>query len=153
MDKIDRSILRLLQNDARIANSDIAKELDIAASVVWDRIKKLEESKIIQKYCTVIDPEAINLSVLAFVTIKVNSANWSNKCTEQLAAIEDMEELHEVIGEDSYLAKLRVKDMNDLSEVLKKKISVIPEIRSTKTVIAINPIKENPYPNLNQLSK
>lgn len=153
MDIIDRSILKLLQEDARMANSDIAKKLDIAASVIWDRIKKMEERGVIKKYRAVVNPEAIGLNILAFSTIVVNSTNWSNKCSKHLEEIENIEELHEVVGESSYLAKIRVKDMNELSEILKNKIAIIPEVELTKTVIAVNSVKENPHPNLNEIKE
>jgi len=144
MDKIDHSIIELLRRNARMPNSDIAKKLGMAPSAIWERIKKLEESKVIQKYCAIINPIAVDLNILAYVTISVNSANWSDKFALQVKSIENVEELHEVIGEDSYLLKVRAKNMEELSEVLKNKIGVIPEVATTKTVIAVNSLKEDP---------
>lgn len=141
MDKIDSAIVALLIEDARMPNSDIAKKLKMATSAIWERIKKLEESGIIQKYTAVVNPAALGLNILAFVSISVVSANWSDKFAKNLKKIKNIEELHEVIGEDSYLAKIRVKDMQELYEILKNKISVIPEIKSTKTITVINTLK------------
>ncbi|MBT4989125.1 MAG: Lrp/AsnC family transcriptional regulator [Rickettsiales bacterium] len=143
MDKIDNSILDLLQENARIANSDIAKKLNMAPSAIWERIKKLEEKNIIKKYSVVIDPKAMDLNILAFVTINIDSANWSQKLSTKILSITNIEELHEVIGEDSYLAKVRAKNMYELSDILKNKIGIIPEVKATKTTIAINSLKEN----------
>ena len=146
MDKIDKTIIELLRENARIANSDIAKHLGMAPSAIWERIKKLEDNNVIQRYCAIINPISVDLNILAYVTISVNSANWSDKLAMQLQEINRVEELHEVIGEDSYLIKVRVKDMEELSEVLKNKIGVIPEISATKTVIAVKSLKEDaPY--------
>lgn len=146
MDKIDKTIIELLRENARIANSDIAKHLGMAPSAIWERIKKLEDNNVIQRYCAIINPISVDLNILAYVTISVNSANWSDTLAMQLQEINRVEELHEVIGEDSYLIKVRVKDMEELSEVLKNKIGVIPEISATKTVIAVKSLKEDaPY--------
>lgn len=143
MDQIDLSILSLLKNNAKLPNSDIAKKLDMAPSAIWERIKKLEENNIIKKYSTIIDPKIFGFDVLAFVKIKVNSANWSDKFSHKLQCLENVEELHEIIGEDSYLAKVRAKNMDELSDILKSKIGAIKEIQSTQTVIVTKTIKED----------
>ena len=148
INSIDREILKLLQENARIPNSEIAKRLKKAPSAIWERIKKLEDRGIIQGYTTIVNPEAANLNILAFVTIGINTTNWSDSCCDALKAIPNIEELHEVVDQDSYLAKVRVKDMQELSEVLKIKIAEIPEVKSTKTMMVIRAIKENPAINL-----
>jgi Lrp/AsnC family transcriptional regulator, leucine-responsive regulatory protein len=143
MDKIDSKILELLQNNARMANSDIAKKLKMAPSAIWERIKKLEESNVIRKYSTIINPADVGLNILAFTTIKVKSSNWSDQVSQRIADVTNVEELHEIIGEDSYLAKIRAKNINELSDILKNKIGIIPEIEFTKTTIVTNSVKEN----------
>ena len=149
MDKIDQTIIELLRKNARMANSDIAKYLDMAPSAIWERIKKLEDNKIIQKYSAIINPIAVDLNILAFITVNVNSANWCDKFACQIKKIEAVEELHEIIGDDSYLLKVRVKNMEELSDLLKNKIGTIPEVETTKTIIATNSLKEEPPYHLN----
>lgn len=145
---VDQEILKLLQNNARIPNSDIAKKLDKAPSAIWERIKKLEERKVIQKYATIIDPIAVDRNILVFVTIGISSTNWSDECAEQLKSIKYIEELHEIVDQDSYIAKVRVKDMQELSDVLKYHVAAIAEVKSTKTMVVIKSIKENPIVSL-----
>lgn len=144
MDKIDNEILVILQENARTPNSDIAKKLDMAPSAIWERIKKLEEQGVIKQYSALVDPATVGLDILAFVNIQIDSANWTNHCSENIESIANVEELYEVIGEDSYLAKVRAKDMNELSEILKNKISAVPKVKSTRTVIVTKVLKEGP---------
>lgn len=145
MDKVDVAILGLLKNNAKIPNSDIAKELKMVPSAIWERVRKLEERGVIKKYVTVIDPQVVGLGILAFATLLVDTPNWSDECSARLSGISNIEELHEIIGEDSYLVKIRAKNMMDLSDILKNKIGAISEIKSTKTVISVNSIKEGDF--------
>ena len=146
MDNVDCEILNILQKNARTPNTEIAKQLNMVPSAILERIRKLENPDrggVIKGYKAIINPESLGLFLLAFVRIKCEGANWSKKCGELLEAIPNIEELHEVIGEDSYLAKIRAKNMIELSQLLKEKIGMISGIAETKTIMAIKTIKEN----------
>ena len=143
LDKLDGQILEILEGNARAQNSELAKELNMVPSGIWERVKKLEESGIIKGYSTVINPYHLGFKFFAYVNIKVDSANWSSDFSRQIESIENVEELHEVLGEDSYLAKVRAKDMDDLSEILKNQIGAIEQVKSTKTTIVTKTLKGN----------
>ena len=70
LDHIDLQILDLMQSNARISNADLAREVNMAPSAVLERVKKLEQKKVIRQYTTVIDPSAIQQKLLAFIFIK-----------------------------------------------------------------------------------
>jgi len=141
MDAIDKKILKILQKNARTPNSDIAKKLKMAASSIWERIKKLEDKKIITQYSVVLNHKALNQNVLAFVIIALNSANWSEEFEAEMLKIKHIEELHEIIGEDSYIAKIRARDIDQLSDILKNKVGKIKVVKSTKTTISVSEVK------------
>ena len=141
MDTIDKKIIEILQKNARTPKSDIAKKLKMAASSIWERIKKLEDKKIINHYSVVLNHKALNQNVLAFVTIAINSANWSEEFEAEMLKIKHIEELHEIIGEDSYIAKIRARDIEQLSDILKNKIGKIEVVKSTKTTISVSDVK------------
>jgi Lrp/AsnC family leucine-responsive transcriptional regulator len=141
MDAIDKKIIKILQKNARTPNSDIAKKLKMAASSIWERIKKLEDKKIISQYTVLLNHKAINQNVLAFVIIALHSANWSEEFEAEMLKIKNIEELHEIIGEDSYIAKIRARDIDQLSDILKNKIGKIEVVKSTKTTISVGEVR------------
>ena len=146
MDKTDKKILKILQNNARTTNADIAKELKMAPSASLERLRKLENPKagsIIEGYQAIINPKSVNLQLLAFITVKTGSANWTDDIGNKLAKIANIEEIHEILGEDSYLVKIRTKDINELSSILKREIANIDGIIQTSTVMVTNSVKKN----------
>jgi DNA-binding Lrp family transcriptional regulator len=70
LDEVDLQILRLMQDNARISNADLARELEMAPSAVLERVKKLEQKNVILQYNTAINPAAVNQKLLAFIFIK-----------------------------------------------------------------------------------
>jgi Lrp/AsnC family leucine-responsive transcriptional regulator len=70
LDKVDLSILRLMQENARISNAEMARELNMAPSGVLERVKKLEQKNVILQYTTRLNPSALQQKLLAFVFMK-----------------------------------------------------------------------------------
>mgnify|MGYP003954063173 CR=1 FL=1 len=143
MDKVDSYILKTLQDNARTPNSDIAKALKMAPSAILERIRRLESKGIIKGYKAIINPKAIQLDLLAYITISLNVANWSEKYNKAILAIPNVEEAHEILGADSYFVKLRVKDMDELSDLLTNEIGSLPSVASTNTVMVIKSLRDN----------
>ena len=143
MDEIDKKIIKILQKNARTTNTQIAKQLKMVPSGILERIRKLEKKQIISKYTINIPPKACELNLLAFITIKANSSNWSEEFETEIIANPFFEEIHEILGEDSYIIKVRAKNMDHLSEILKKKFGKMKEVKSTKTTMVIKTLKEN----------
>lgn len=147
MDSVDSDILNILQKDAKTSNTNIAKELGMVPSAIFERIRKLEERGVIQQYRTIIKPECVDLNVIAFVMIESATTNWSAQCKEKLTAIPHVEEVHEIMGDYSYYIKIRAKDMDQLSNILKVEVGSIPDVRSTRSIMVIKTLKEYaPYP-------
>jgi Lrp/AsnC family transcriptional regulator, leucine-responsive regulatory protein len=137
---IDNQILNIIQQDARISNVEIARQVGLAPSAVLERVKKLEERGIIRGYATELDAAQIGFGLTAFVAVRTNDC-----CAETdkfLAAIPEVLEVHDVAGEDSYLLKVRVKNTEDLARLLRERLKNVPNIASTKTTIVLQTIKE-----------
>lgn len=142
LDMIDREILGLMQENARISNADIARELNMAPSAVLERVKKLEQKNIILQYTVCINPEALQQNLLAYVFIKSADGLGCNSSTDELAKIPEIQEVHHVAGDDCYLVKIRTSDSASLMELMRNKLSKIPNILSTKTTIVLETVKE-----------
>ena len=73
MDRLDRKILRLLQEDATLAVADVAKKVGLSTTPCWRRIQKLEEEGVIKRRVAILDHEKVNVRVTVFVSIRTNS--------------------------------------------------------------------------------
>lgn len=149
IDAIDLKILMILQDNARTPNAEVARQLGMAASAIFERIKKLEERGIIRGYSALIDPAALELSLLAFVTVKTEDPVGGDTTARALSKRPEVQEVHHVAGEDCYLAKVRAKDTGALSKLMKE-LGSLPGVRATRTTVVLETTKEAftlPIPN------
>jgi len=143
LDTTDFKILNLMQANARISNSDMAKELGMAPSAVLERVKKLEQKKVILNYTTSISPAAVQQKLLAFIFIRSKEGfTCSTKTADALAAIPEVQEVHHIAGEDCFLVKVRTEDSASLMDLMRNSLKKIPDILSTKTTIVLETVKE-----------
>ncbi len=142
LDEIDLMILARLQPEARLSNSELAKEIGMAPSAVLERVKKLEQKGVIESYTTRIKPEVLHLKLLAFIFVKSGEGPGDISVAEQLAKIPEVLELHHIAGEDCYLAKVRASDPQSLAQLMRERLSKIPGLLSTKTTIVLETLKE-----------
>ncbi|HEX2629552.1 MAG TPA: Lrp/AsnC family transcriptional regulator [Chitinophagaceae bacterium] len=144
-DATDLRILSLLQGDACLTNAELAKKLGMAPSAVLERVKKLEQRGIIEAYVTRINPESLELKLLAFIFIRTSEGPGTINTSKKLAKIPEVLEVHHVAGEDCYLVKMRARDSQSLVKLMREKISKLPGIISTKTTVVLETIKETNY--------
>ena len=142
LDSIDLQILNLMQNNARITNVELARQLEMAPSAVLERVKKLEQKEVIRGYTTRIDPVSVQQKLLAFIFIKAADGMGSSETAKCLATIPEVQEVHHVAGDDCYLIKIRTADSASLMNIMRSKLSIIPKIVSTRTTIVLETIKE-----------
>jgi Lrp/AsnC family leucine-responsive transcriptional regulator len=141
-DDIDGKIMAILQEDARIPNAEIARRLGMAPSAILERIRKLESRGAILSYETRLNPRAINATFLAFIFVRTESICGDNEVGTALAAIPEAQEVHNVAGEDCYLVKARVASPEALGRLLRERIGAIPSVRSTRSTIVLETLKE-----------
>ena len=87
MDRLDRKILRLLQEDSTLAVADLAKKVGLSTTPCWRRIQKMEEDGVIRGRVALLDPEKVNTKVTVFVSIRTNthSIEWLKRFSEVVA--------------------------------------------------------------------
>ena len=143
IDATDLRLLELLQQGARTSNADLAREVEMAASAVHQRLRKLEERGVVQGYAVRIDPDAVGCGLLAFVHLRTDEALGDSSVAEAVAALPEVLELHDVAGEDCYLAKVRARDTAHLHALIRERIAGIGGVRSTSTTIVLKTIHES----------
>ena len=142
LDKIDLSILRLMQENARISNADLARELNMAPSGVLERVKKLEQKNVILQYTTRLNPAPLQQKLLAFVFMKAADGLGCSTTGKELAKIPEVQEVHHIAGEDCYLVKIRTADSASLMGLMRNEFSKLKNILSTRTTIVLETVKE-----------
>jgi Lrp/AsnC family leucine-responsive transcriptional regulator len=142
LDDIDAGILKILQENARTTQADIAKAVGLAPSAVLERIRKLEAKGAIREYVAAIDPHVANLPLLAFVAVRTNEYGPEQPSARALAEIPEVLEIHHVAGEDCFLLKVRAKDAEHLGQMLRRQIGSVPGVTSTRTTIVLGTVKE-----------
>jgi Lrp/AsnC family transcriptional regulator, leucine-responsive regulatory protein len=142
LDDIDVAILALLQADARISNAEIARRIGMAPSATLERVRKLEERGVVTGYAARIRPEAVGLGLLAFIFVRSEEGLNSSETERALARFPEVLEVHHVAGEDCFLLKVRVADTASLGTLLRDQIGAIGAVRSTRTTIVLQTVKE-----------
>jgi Lrp/AsnC family leucine-responsive transcriptional regulator len=150
IDDISEKILTLLQQDARLSNAEIARQVGLAPSAVFERIRKLEERGVIRGYEAKLNPRALGLGLVAYIYVRADEPVGSLRAGEALCAIPEVQEVHHIAGEDCYLVKARVADTEALGVLLRERFGSIPSVRTTRSTIVLNTLKETgqlPIPN------
>jgi len=132
----------ILQKNARTSNAEIARQVGMAPSAVFERIRKLEERGVLRGFRAELDPRAVGLPLLAFVFVRSNERAGGVSAAEKIAKIREVLEVHHVAGEDCFLVKLRAADTEDLGRILREKVGAIPAVTSTRTTIVLETVKE-----------
>jgi len=143
IDAIDAKIIQSLQQNGRIAQVEIAREVGLAPSAVLERMRKLEARGVIRGYTAQINPKAVGLGMLAFIAVRTAEVAGEEKVGQDLAGVPEVLEVHHVAGDDCFLVKVRARDAEHLGELLKNSIGRIAGVRSTRTTIVLGTLKES----------
>jgi Lrp/AsnC family leucine-responsive transcriptional regulator len=142
LDDRDRTILTLLQADARASNAELGRRLGLAPSAILERIRKLERRGVIRGYSARLDPRAVGCHLLAFVFVQADERPGGTGLGDRLAGIPEVQEVHHVAGEDCYLVKVRCASPEDLGRLLKEQLGVLPGVLRTRTTVVLGTVKE-----------
>jgi Lrp/AsnC family leucine-responsive transcriptional regulator len=141
MDATDLKILDLLQQDARMTNAEIAKRVSLTASSVYERVRKLQDEGVIQRYTIQVDPAALGKPLTAFIRLTVAYDERQAAGVAALRDDPDVLECYSVAGEDCYILKTRVNSPSELEALIYRIRGRLTVLRSV-TMIALSAIKE-----------
>lgn len=144
VDSLDLRILEILQANARETQAEIARDVGLAPSAVLERVRKLEARGVIRGYSALVDPRALGLPILAFVSVRSDEVDADDHVAQALAQSPEVLEVHHVAGDDCYLIKVRARDAEHLGLLLRTRFGRIPGVRSTRTTIVLETVKETP---------
>ena len=138
-DKTDKKILEVLQQDGRITNALLAKELGLAPSSTLERVKKLEQSGTIRKYVALADGKALGRNTIAFVLVTLDwyTDEARKNFHQRIMQFPEILECYSIAGEYDYLLKVVVTDMDEYSRFLHDKLTKTEGIRNVRTSFAM----------------
>jgi Lrp/AsnC family transcriptional regulator, leucine-responsive regulatory protein len=143
LDKINKKILSMLQENSNITNSDLAKELGLAPATTLERVKKLESSGVIKGYVALVDQKKIGTEITAFVEIsmKNHSADSIRKFSRDIAALPEVLECHHLAGDKDFLLKVVTENIDSYRIFALDKLASIPGIGNVCTFFTLDTIK------------
>jgi Lrp/AsnC family leucine-responsive transcriptional regulator len=143
MDKIDLQILRALQENGRITNSDLAKLVGLSAPSVLERVRKLEEAKVITGYEAKINPEKVGRGQTCYVacSLALHQIGSIHEFQKRINQISEIIDCYHVTGEEDFLLKVAVRDMKHYEDLLVNQLTKIPGTSKIKTMVVLSPIK------------
>ena len=145
LDAIDLRILKALQDDARLTNSDLADRVGLSASPCLRRVRRLEKEGFIRTYRAVLDREAIGLGLTVFVDIKVEKHNRENAqaLQEALRALPEVVSCHMVSGAADFVAEIVVANLKAYERLLTEKLLTLPMIADIRSNFALSRVKSD----------
>ncbi|MBG16563.1 MAG: AsnC family transcriptional regulator [Crocinitomicaceae bacterium] len=145
VDEIDSKILTLLQKDGKMTFKEIANELDLTTTPVYERIKKMEKNGVIQSYKAIVDRRKLGLQLLVFcnVSLKEHQASFLENFENDIVNFPEVISCYHIAGMYDYLIQLTVKDMDEYQVFISKKIANINNIAKVQSSFVMTEVKTN----------
>jgi Lrp/AsnC family transcriptional regulator for asnA, asnC and gidA len=140
IDSTDRTILRMLQEDARTAFKKIAEKIGVSEATVFVRVKKLRERGVIKRFTVLVSPELVGKPLTAFVLINTEPKKLEEVLTT-LSRMDDVYEAYDVTGSYYAIVKIRTENRETLAKIIDQ-IGMIDGVTRTETAIVLRCVKE-----------
>ncbi len=147
IDKLDAGILRILQANGRATFDEIAAVVGLSPSAVLRRVKRLEDTQVIDRYCALVKPEAVGLGLTAYINVRLEKHAETHKRNPMdlfRAAVQAWPEVVEcsaLTGEMDYLLKLTVRDMQAYARFIMDTLLKHPSVQDCKTSFVLDRVK------------
>jgi Lrp/AsnC family transcriptional regulator len=142
LDRTDRKILAILQEDSSLAVSEVASRVGLSQTPCWRRIQRLRADGVIERTVSLVRPEAVGLGLTVFIAIEAldHSPEWLNRFTSVVSAMPEVMEVHRMAGEIDYLVRVAVADMAAFDAFYRKLIEAVP-LKNVSSHFAMERVK------------
>ncbi len=143
IDDIDLQLLNILHDNSKYTVKELAKMVNLSASPVFERIKRLENNGYIKKYIALLDAEKLNRGFIVFCNIKLKQHDRTigNQFVSDIMKIEEIVECYNISGDYDFLMKVSVKDMKHYQDFVFNKLGSVENIGSTQSTFVMSEIK------------
>lgn len=145
MDVVDKKIVKMLQQDARMTNKEMALKLQMSVTAVYERIRKLEREGVVKKYVALLDRNKIDKSFVVFCHIKLiqHAKDYLMRFEAEVIKLPEVLECFHVSGDYDYILKIAVKNMETYRDFMVTKLTGLQHIGSTHSSFMIGEIKNS----------
>lgn len=150
MDSIDKALLTELIKNGRQTASELSKTISLSIPAVTERIRKLEQNNLIQKYTIKINKQELGFKLLAFIFVNIDNTENTQAFRKIITQYPCVLECHHVAGNYDYLLKVVVSDTSALEDFIASKLKKIKGISSSSTIICLSTLKEELSPLLSK---
>ena len=142
MDRTDRRILAIMQEDSSLAVADIATRVGLSQTPCWRRIQRLRADGVIERTVSLVQPEAVGLGLTVFIAIEAldHSPDWLGRFTAVVSAMPEVMEVHRMAGDIDYLLRVAVADMAAFDSFYRELISAVP-LKNVSSHFAMERVK------------
>ena len=143
LDATDKKLINLLQKDSKQTNKNLARQLDLSVTAVYERVRKLERSGVITGYQATIDSNKVDKGFVVFCHIKLvqHSKEYLTAFEKAVITLDEVLECHHVSGDYDYILKIVLEDMQEYREFMVTKLTTLKHIGSTHSVFRISEVK------------
>lgn len=145
LDKTDLKILKILQENAKITNLQLSAEIGLSPAPTLERVKKLENAKLIKGYHTQLDYEALGIGISAIIQITLTRQveNAISNFKKEINKIPEIMECYQVTGNADYVLIVMLKDIRDFESLISQKLSKMEEIGQMQTMVVLSKPKDS----------
>ncbi len=143
-DETDISILRLLQDNARITVKEVAEQVNLSTSPVHERIKRMEESGVIKQYATLLDAASVNksLTVICFLSLKEHNKTAGAHFIEAIGHMPEVVECFNISGEFDFMLKIVASDMDAYYNFHVNKLGALDNLGHVQSIFVMGVLKQ-----------
>ena len=145
LDDIDKKIISLLQGNAKLSTKEIAHAVGMTKTPVYERIKKLEKSGIIEKYVAVVDNRKLHNGMYVFcsVSLDVQKLKEIEIFKEEIRKLPEVLECYLMGGANDFLLKVMVKDLDAYHQFSSGKLAALNNVNQIKSTFVLDVVKKN----------
>lgn len=143
LDATDKKLLMLLQEDSRKTTKELSLSLNLSATAVYERVKKLEREGIIEKYVALVDRKKVDKGFVVFCHLKLiqHTKEYLTRFEKEVKQLSEVLECYHVSGDYDYILKIYVADMEAYREFMVTKLTTLQHIGSTHSTFMIGEVK------------
>lgn len=145
LDDKDIKLLKLLQNNAKLTVKELAKEINLSPSPVFERVKRLEQEGFVKRYAAVLDAEKLNRGFTVFcqIKLKIHDRSVGYDFVKEILEIQEVAECYNISGDFDFLLKVQVRDMKHYQDFVFNKLGSVDSIGSTHSTFVMAEVKNN----------
>ena len=140
MDSIDYKILKLLQRNARETASNISKEIHLSVSAVIERLRKLEENRVIQEYTIIVDEKRTGNDMIALMEVSLEHPRYFDAFAEAIQKMDTIVSCYYQTGDFDLLLKIACRSSDELEEI-HREIMSLEGVSDTRTHVVLKTVK------------